>query len=190
MAEHKIDRRVKYTKQVLRQSLLELMKKGPVNKITVTDICEMADVNRGTFYAHYKDPYDLLHQLHDELYQTIQLSVKNALRQNSRAFALLEIFRVIAANRDLCKILFSPYGDKEFLRRILHIAHDSSMEQWQTSFQHVPNKELEMVYVYIANGSAGVIEAWIQGGMQESPQQMAGFISRISEHGLGALTVT
>ena len=67
MAVDKQDRRVRYTKMVLRDSLLELMQTAPINKITVKDICERADVNRGTFYLHYQDPYDLMHQIENEL---------------------------------------------------------------------------------------------------------------------------
>ena len=54
MAVERSDRRVRYTKTVLKQSLLELMKDRPIGKITVTEICRLADVNRNTFYAHYK----------------------------------------------------------------------------------------------------------------------------------------
>ena len=48
MSEKKIDRRVRYTKMVLRESLLELMKTKPVVKITTTELCKHADINRNT----------------------------------------------------------------------------------------------------------------------------------------------
>ena len=48
----KTDARVKYTKMVLKKALLELMQHKPVNKITVKEICERAELNRATFYAH------------------------------------------------------------------------------------------------------------------------------------------
>ena len=51
----KTDARVKYTKMVLKKALLELMQHKPVNKITVKEICERAELNRATFYAHYSD---------------------------------------------------------------------------------------------------------------------------------------
>ena len=49
------DRRTKYTKSVIRQALFDLLKEKPLNKITVTDICKMADINRSTFYSYYED---------------------------------------------------------------------------------------------------------------------------------------
>ena len=52
----KSDRRVQYTKRVLQEAVLELMKTQSIDKLTIKDICELADVNRGTFYLHYATP--------------------------------------------------------------------------------------------------------------------------------------
>ena len=55
----KTDRRVKYTKQAIRDSFLKLLSEKPIEKISVTEICREAEINRGTFYSHYTNPYDL-----------------------------------------------------------------------------------------------------------------------------------
>ena len=55
----KEDRRVRYTKQAIRDGFLRLLAEKPIEKISVTEICREADINRGTFYAHYSDPYVL-----------------------------------------------------------------------------------------------------------------------------------
>ena len=60
------DRRVRRTKQLIKQSLIELMHEKPFKDITVKDITERADLNRGTFYLHYVDIYDLLSKIEDE----------------------------------------------------------------------------------------------------------------------------
>ena len=65
------DRRTKYTKSVIRQALFDLLKEKPLNKITVTDICKMADINRSTFYSYYEDVYALLTQIKNELIENI-----------------------------------------------------------------------------------------------------------------------
>ena len=57
------DRRTAYSKRAIRESLYEIMKEKPLNKITVREICENADVNRSTFYAYYTDIYDLNSQI-------------------------------------------------------------------------------------------------------------------------------
>ena len=60
MSETKDDVRVRRTKKSLRLGLMELLKEEPFEKISVKDICERTMINRMTFYAHYKDKYDLL----------------------------------------------------------------------------------------------------------------------------------
>ena len=71
MPEKKQDARVRYTKMMIRNSLLELLRTKPIAKITVTEICEMAGINRATFYAHYSDPSDLLHALESEIIEDV-----------------------------------------------------------------------------------------------------------------------
>ena len=59
----KTDARKRYTQMVLKQSLLKLLKEKPVNRITVKEVCELAQLNRATFYAHYSDCFALLGSL-------------------------------------------------------------------------------------------------------------------------------
>ena len=51
----KLDARKRYTQMVLKQSFLELLKEKPVSRITVKEVCALAQLNRATFYAHYSD---------------------------------------------------------------------------------------------------------------------------------------
>ena len=60
------DRRTRYTKQVIREAFFELLREKGFDKMSVADICRRADINRGTFYLHYVDKYDLLDALIDE----------------------------------------------------------------------------------------------------------------------------
>jgi len=60
MKNEKTDRRVKYRKMVLRESLTKLMQEKPISRITIKELCEDADINRATFYSHYNDQFDLL----------------------------------------------------------------------------------------------------------------------------------
>ena len=54
------------TKMLLKQSLIELMREKSIHEISIKDICSGADINRSTFYRHYKDIYDVYEQLVDE----------------------------------------------------------------------------------------------------------------------------
>ena len=72
----KIDARVRYTQKVLKESFLKLLEEKPVNKITVKEVCELAELNRATFYAHYTDCFALLESIEDEMLEGFEESLK------------------------------------------------------------------------------------------------------------------
>ena len=77
MKEANMDRRVRKTRRVLRQCLTTLLKEKKIQEITVREIAEMADINRGTFYLHYKDVYDLMEQIENELMAELEEVLNN-----------------------------------------------------------------------------------------------------------------
>ena len=72
----KIDARIRYTRRVLKQSFLTLLKQKPVNKITVKEVCELAELNRATFYTHYSDCFALLESIEQDILDAFLLSLK------------------------------------------------------------------------------------------------------------------
>lgn len=57
------DRRSRYTRQLIKETFLSLLKEKPFPKITVTELCRISEINRGTFYLHYYDIDDVLNDL-------------------------------------------------------------------------------------------------------------------------------
>lgn len=184
--KRKNDRRIRYTKMALKHSLLEIMRSKPIEKITVMEISEKADINRGTFYAHYSDPYDLLSQIEDELFNEILESVETTLQADSISDLLAEIFELIIKNSELCSVLFSEYGDKAFLKRIMFIARDKSISEWKKILPSAKKEQLEMLYIFYANGCVAIIENWIESGFKESPAELTTFIEKLSTNCLRA----
>ncbi len=69
------DRRIRKTKEAIKYALIDLLKHKTLEKITIKDITESADINRGTFYLHYLDKYDLLEQIEDEYIERLSQSL-------------------------------------------------------------------------------------------------------------------
>lgn len=67
MEQSGTDRRVRKTKSQLRLALMELLVEKSAKNISVRELAERADINRGTFYIHYRDVGDLLQRLEDEM---------------------------------------------------------------------------------------------------------------------------
>ena len=183
----KSDRRVRYTRMVLKQALLSLMLERPITRITVTEICERAEVNRATFYAHYADPYDLLARIENELFESIRRSIAGGLSSGSLRRILTDICSSIRENGALCRVIFSEYGDREFLERVLNIARVESVALWRSIVPHAGERELERMYAFFSQGSAAVIRGWVLSGMQDAPEEIAAFLERISMGGLAQI---
>lgn len=181
MAHEKADHRVRYTKMVIKNSLLELMKEQPISKVTVTDICKKANINRNTFYSHYANQFELLSNIEDELYEEIRQVVGHAMNHEASGKLSYEICKYIKANSSICEVLFSENGDKELLERILYISHDFNIEKWKKEEKPIDQKLFDHWYTFTAYGSIAVIEKWVNSGMKESPSKIAAFIDKATE---------
>ena len=181
------DRRVKFTKMFLQQSLIELMKDRPISKITIKEICDLADVNRGTFYKHYGDQFDLLNEIQSDLDYEIRTTIEKKLTDaSSSTDIILETIRCIATQSSLCEILCGEYGDREFLNKLMYNAHDQFIEEWKAKLKNGNIKQLDRFYTYTANGIIAIALDWLQGGMKESPEEIASFIENTTNYGLSS----
>ncbi|MER2172017.1 MAG: TetR/AcrR family transcriptional regulator, partial [Psychrobacillus psychrodurans] len=69
------NRRTLYSKKVIIDAFLLLLQEKNLNKITVTEICKEADINRGTFYSYYNDPFDLMRSIEDEMIENMMSKI-------------------------------------------------------------------------------------------------------------------
>ncbi len=187
METKKTDRRVKYTKMVIKDSFVKFLKQKPISKITVKEICDDADINRATFYAHYLDQYDLLQQIENEIIDDINHYLKSYdLNSNLIPVEMIEkILDYVAENAELFDLLLNLNGDIKFQQEVIKII----------GLQHfIPilgndllNKEdAEYIYHFLASGSIGVIQMWLKGGVKKPAKEMAELILKSSYNGRAA----
>lgn len=88
MSKQQESRRVRMTKRLMKEALLELMEEKDLMCITVTAICETADVHRSTFYNYYMDPADLFREIEQDFLDRIP-TPSQILKQNNQK-AILE----------------------------------------------------------------------------------------------------
>ena len=103
-----MDLRVKKTKSAIINSFLELRSKKPLERITVKELSDLAQINKATFYLHYKDIYDLSESLENELLDNVLGSIKhpNAVLSEPKIF-IRELIDGFIANQTLIDIIFS-----------------------------------------------------------------------------------
>ena len=185
MSGKKQDARVRYTKMVIKGSLIELMRTKPVANSPVTEICEMAGINRATFYAHYSDPTDLLHSIENELISDITRQAQPALTAGGGDIleALIDIVEYIKTNADTCRVLLSDSGDTGFQSQVVRVMEARYLEFWRSASAGSV-EDAEYVYTFIALGSVGVIRKWLDEGLKKPSREIAELIIRLSASGL------
>lgn len=184
--ERKENRRVRYTRMALRDSLLAMLAEQPINKISVSRICEEAEVNRSTFYLYYKDVYDLLDKIQNELYEELEQAILSSNQLAPRVELLSKVYGVVYANQDLCRVIFSANGDKSFLRRVGNIHRDMMISEWKKLSSNVDQKMLEYLFSFSSHTNIGMMVEWIENDFQETPEELAQMVSRLLMGGISA----
>lgn len=184
MSNTKDNRRVQYTKAELKRSLLTLLRAKPIGKITVKEICETADLNRGTFYAYYSSPEMLLEEIEDEFYLDILNSVSAFRRPDDVVTIFTQALTALKERQELSEVLAGTFADGAFIEKLVDVARALCMRIWVRLSPHVPQKTLGMMYDFCSWGCAQVIEKWVQNGMKEEPEEVAEFLRRICDYGI------
>ncbi len=184
------DRRAIRTKRMIRTALAELIYEKGFNNISVTDLAQRADINRGTFYLHYVDKYDLLEKVEGEIIQELErethdLGSGNMLRMDSTNEPLpfmVKLFEYFKKNAAIIQAILGPGGDPSFDRKIKKFIEHNLFEK-QKSEGLNPEEALiseEYFIPYILSADLGVIQHWLEKGMRESPEEMALALARMS----------
>ena len=127
----KEDRRVRRTKKLLTQALTELMQQKQVKEITVTELTDLADMNRGTFYLYYKDIFDMLEHIEDSMFQALNEILERHKKENvvqKTEPILRDILGFIEENQDMVRVLLSPHGDMNFLHRLNDVLREKCLQ--------------------------------------------------------------
>lgn len=191
MKSQKTDHRVRLTKQIIKDSLVTLMQEYPVSKLSVKMLCEMAGINRSTFYAHYTDVYDLLNQVQDEIiYQISEHISERAFSEQTQltVISLNQILEYAKDNSRLLKVLLSENGDFTFQKNVILLAQDKIIHELR-NMRHIDPATSEYLQIYAISGALSVIRRWLQFDMKESTKDMADLCAKLLYKGLSGFDV-
>ena len=184
MAEGKTDRRVRRTKALLLQGLMQLMETKDIKDISVKELADLADINRGTFYLHYNDVYDMLAQIEDELFVEFHGIIDRTLDPASHAprTTLFEVFSFLERHKEVARVMMGPHGDLSFVNRLKDLV--------QTRLDNIlaARRAVEQgcyLESFDVSGCIGVIDTWLAQPAPPSPETMADLCGTILERGLG-----
>jgi len=180
-----MDRRVKYTQKVIKEAFIDLLSNKEINKITVSEICNIADVNRATFYRYYLDVYDLFEKIEEEFSEELKTAYEIKESENYSVFNFSHaILKVFIENKKLVKILFNNKNTISVLNSILEVAFHVCKEKWEKEMPGTSEEDIEYASIFIFNGALGIINFWIKNDFDKDIEEISEIIEQLSNFGL------
>ncbi len=144
------DRRTKYTRKAIRDALMELLKTKPYSKISVTEICRLAEINRGTFYIHYYDADDVLDDILSLAFSDVSGTIDHVLCPNKET-CTYPFCQKIQESTDLRPLFL----DETISERIIQKLSESSREGFVSYLMQRSNltfEQAEASFYFKING--------------------------------------
>jgi len=182
-----VSRKVRYTKRILQESLIELMQKKSLLNISVKEICEIADVGRTTFYTHYKDQYELLTEIEEQIFIDTDKIAQKYHGQKNVKFNKQEItefmrnlLEYISSNRNSIQVLLSENGERDFQIRFFRKRLDR-LPKIKKILEHKSQSINAISYysIFIAGGFITLVKEWIKNGLDIGVTEMANMLAGI-----------
>lgn len=183
MSTSKLDRRKKYTRMVLKDSLIHLLKEKQISSITVKEICVKADINRSTFYTHYHDQFDLLDKIEEELIEDMKGYLSQYNYEDDDLQMIERLLEYFSSKAEICKTLLNEKVDTTFQKKVMVVAQHFFMKNWQAN-SHIEEDLSEYLSIFVISGSIYVTKSWLNNDMDKSPREMAEMINSMIKNGL------
>lgn len=169
------------TKELIQKSFIHIMGTKPFESITIGDITKQANINRGTFYLHYKDKYDLLEQMENQLFgdlgnyiDELQWSYSSTTFEEEQEQLASSLFSYIEKNASNLKIFLSDHGRAGFHLRFRDAFSEKVRLNLEKNEDLKDKLKVPMEYFlsFITSAFLGLIEQWVQNGLDKTPQEM------------------
>lgn len=184
------NRSILRTQRILKDGLTELMRKKPIQKISVKELTDFVNLNRGTFYLHYKDIYDLMEQLENDLLnEFIEINqTYDANELNGKPFPLLlELFTFLEKHAEFVSILLIENRDQNFVEKLKDLLQERCLNEWIIIFAHATPDMCDLYSSYVLSGCIGIIKNWFENGRKQTPEELAHYTENILLRGLDIL---
>ena len=164
------DRRSRRSRKLLKQGLLELMKEKRFAAISVRDVTDRMDLNRGTFYLHYPDTAALLRSLEEDMLGEARTLVDAHMAETAETGTLQPVFEpvlnYVVDNRDVCAALLDNDSGSSFAARLHDLIRHYGARLVETWYPGAPREKLDYLLSFIAYGLIGLVKVWFEDEMR------------------------
>ena len=165
------------TKQHIREALIQLLLEEKFETISVSNLCQRAGINRGTFYLHYLDKFDLIETLKEEIITQLR---KNFEETTNTRDLLIANLSYLQQNHDLIYAVSQSHylNFRETIREFMLSILTNDQHKLQTEHflkENFPISEKYALEVFLSS-IEGIISLWISSGTKETPEEMTNMI--------------
>lgn len=163
------------SRKLIQTALADLLHEKPLNKITVTDVVRRAEINRGTFYAHYSDIPDVIHHLIGEIFSSIREQVLEApigLSELSNA-VLTHIQTILESDLDFFRKVIASGASAPMEQELVKLVLDyliQNEEKFSTRDQE--HDQYLLTIRFCAGGLTNLYREWLSGNIQLSLDEL------------------
>ena len=178
----KIDPRTRKTRKAIEDALAGLLTQKELHKVTVQEITEIADINRGTFYKHYLDIYDLYDKMESDILLDIGMLALQLEELPSNEF-FKHLIDFIDGRRTIFQMIFSPNSTGQIRARLTRCI-DGVFRKVESEKQHIDLNDDKLNYrtCYRSQGCIAVIAKWVNDGFKESKDFVVSTISELDSN--------
>ena len=174
------DLRTRYTRQVITDAFLQLLRQKPVERITVKEVCALAQINRSTFYRQYKDCFDLMEQLEQRGLELLE-ELLQATQAQGTAATMTSLLCALRDNDSLLGVMARQNQDERFLYAMVGRCFRYMNTRQENMATAANETQQNMRNAFLAAGVGGIIQYWLRSGMQTEPGQVAAVIAALCE---------
>lgn len=173
MKNSHLDRRTQYSLQAIRSALFHLLETKKLKQITVTDICRLADINRGTFYKYYNDVPDLFSKIELSIVkETCETIRENCLEHFSVERLISNSLDLVVENRDFIHILTKNPTETQFLQKIISSFRPQLVETMLENIPELTEEMSELYFDFVLGGTANLLLQWMKNDLEIPVERM------------------
>ena len=173
MAEN---RRVRMTKKIIKDALLELLDKKPLDKITITDLTTDCGISRMAFYYHFKDIYDLVEW---SCVEDGTKALQGKKTSESWTEGLTQVFEAVLENKPFIMNVYRNVDRERIENYLFRLTYDliAGVVEEKSKGLDISEEDKKFIANFYKYGFVGIMFEWIQAGMKEDIEELVNKMS-------------
>lgn len=179
----KENQRVTMSKRMLKEALIDTLKRKPLEEITVSEICDSSGINRTTFYRHYNNPTDMIEEIAGEFFEKINECNQSVYKEGAMS-PIFKVIQYVYEHKETSYLISEKSVYQIIMKRFNTSLPDDILKSAMSS-NGMDEVEKKYTIKVIYASSYTIMNEWLANGMKEKPETVARIILNVSEKLLG-----